>query len=148
DIGRPISNIKPNINVPDLETLISEVIDTVTVKHREVQDQQGRTFSLTIRPYKNVDNRIDGAVLALFDIDEVRRHEQEAHEAREFAEWVLTAAPVPLIVMDPELRIRSVNPAFCEKFQIEASQIEGRPFPEIGDGVWNMPELRKRLDRI
>src|SRR5262249_43393586 len=68
DIGRPISQIKPNINVPELEKMILNVIDTIEVKQQDVHDSQGRMYSLTIRPYKNVDNRIDGAVLALFDI--------------------------------------------------------------------------------
>jgi two-component system, chemotaxis family, CheB/CheR fusion protein len=52
DIGRPISQIKPNIDCPELEQLIAEVIETISVQHREVRDAQGRWFSLTIRPYK------------------------------------------------------------------------------------------------
>ena len=68
DIGRPIGHIKPNINCPDLEKLILEVLIDNGRQQREVQDSQGRAFSLTIRPYKNIDNRIDGAVLALFDV--------------------------------------------------------------------------------
>src|SRR6185437_12400829 len=35
DIGRPISDIKPNIDCPELETLIHEAIDTMTTKERE-----------------------------------------------------------------------------------------------------------------
>jgi two-component system CheB/CheR fusion protein len=69
DIGRPISDIKPNIDCPDLERLIIDSIDSVTIKERKVQDRSGAWFSLRIRPYKNVENRIDGAVIALFDID-------------------------------------------------------------------------------
>ncbi len=68
DIGRPISQIKPNIECPTLEKLIARVIDTVTIHETNVRDSEGRWYSLRIRPYKNVENRIDGAVLALFDI--------------------------------------------------------------------------------
>src|SRR5262249_36537999 len=70
DIGRPISHIKPNFDCPDLEHLILGVIDTVTAIEREVRDLQGHRFSMRIRPYKDVENRIDGAVLALFDLDD------------------------------------------------------------------------------
>ncbi len=69
DIGRPIGQIKPDIHCPDLERLISQVVDHVAVEHRNVQDAQGKWYSLTIRPYKSVDNRIDGAVLSLFEIE-------------------------------------------------------------------------------
>jgi two-component system CheB/CheR fusion protein len=72
DIGRPISHIKPNIDCPDLEQLITEVVNTVSLQEREVQDQQGRRYLLRIRPYKNLENRIDGAVLALLDRDSAK----------------------------------------------------------------------------
>jgi two-component system CheB/CheR fusion protein len=69
DIGRPIGDIKPNIDYPDLEKLIAEAVDTMTIQEREVQDRNGNRLQLRIRPYKNVENRIDGAVLALFEMD-------------------------------------------------------------------------------
>ena len=83
DIGRPISHIKPNIDCPDLEELIGEVMDTVTPKEREVRDQQGHWMSLRIRPYKNVENRIDGAVLTLFDVAPSKRQEEALRKAHE-----------------------------------------------------------------
>ncbi|HEY1765255.1 MAG TPA: chemotaxis protein CheB [Opitutaceae bacterium] len=67
DVGRPISDIKPNITCPNLETLISESIDTMSIRESECRDRNGRLYSLRIRPYKNIDNRIDGAVIALFE---------------------------------------------------------------------------------
>ncbi|MBA3247079.1 MAG: PAS domain-containing protein, partial [Pyrinomonadaceae bacterium] len=44
-VGRPVGDIKPNINVPDLEELIAEVIQTVSVKECEVQHKHGRWYS-------------------------------------------------------------------------------------------------------
>jgi two-component system CheB/CheR fusion protein len=69
DIGRPFAQISPNIEFPDLQKLISESIDSVTPIERDVRDKQGHWYSLRIRPYKTPDNRIDGAVIALFDIE-------------------------------------------------------------------------------
>ena len=73
DIGRVIGQINPNIDRSDLEQLILECIDSVTPVERQVRDGEGRWFSLRIRPYKSLDNKIDGAVIALFDIDALRR---------------------------------------------------------------------------
>jgi two-component system CheB/CheR fusion protein len=70
DVGRPIGNIKPNFEGPELGQLCAEVVDTVAVVEREVRDRQGRAYSLRIRPYKNLENRIEGAVLTLFDIEQ------------------------------------------------------------------------------
>jgi two-component system CheB/CheR fusion protein len=70
DIGRPIGHLRPNIECPNLEEEITRVIDTVNPIEQMVHDRQGNIFALRIRPYKNVENRIDGAVLALFDVDD------------------------------------------------------------------------------
>ena len=72
DIGRPISDIRTNINVPDLDKMILEVVDSLTIKTQEIQDTQGRWYSMTIRPYKTIDNRIDGALLTLEDINDLK----------------------------------------------------------------------------
>ena len=76
DIGRPISEIKLNLGVPDLEPLLVEVIDTVSAREREVQDGLGRWFSLRIRPYKTLENKVDGVVIALIDVDTLKKLEE------------------------------------------------------------------------
>ena len=98
DVGRPIGHIKPNIDCPDLEALIADAMDRVVANEREVQDRPGAWYSLRIRPYKNLDNRIDGAVLALFDVDTDRRREIELRRARDFARAVQDGQPNPLLV--------------------------------------------------
>src|SRR6185295_13379981 len=82
DIGRHISDIKPRISVPDWEPLILEVLDTLTPQQREVRDQDGHWYAMTIRPYKTLDQKIDGAVIALTDIDALKRTEFRIKEAR------------------------------------------------------------------
>jgi hypothetical protein len=66
------------VDCADLEKLISESIDTVSVMDREVRDRNGRWYALRIRPYKNSENRIDGAVLALIDMEQAGRPDRAA----------------------------------------------------------------------
>jgi two-component system CheB/CheR fusion protein len=73
DIGRPLSQISTTLLCPELPTLITETIDHVSPVERTVQDHKGETYLLRIRPYKTPDNRIDGAVIALFDLDPARK---------------------------------------------------------------------------
>jgi two-component system CheB/CheR fusion protein len=82
DIGRPISDLKPPVDVPDLEVLISEVIDQVQVRQREVRDKEGCWHLLRIHPYRTSDNKIDGAVILLLDIAEVKRGQEALHANR------------------------------------------------------------------
>ena len=73
DIGRPLSQISTTLRCPELAALITETIDTVSPVERTVQDTNGETYLLRIRPYKTPDNRIDGAVIALFDLDPAKK---------------------------------------------------------------------------
>ena len=83
DVGRPIGHIRHNLVLADgaespldLEGLIAEVIATVREQEREVRDKDGRWYSLRVRPYLTLDNKVDGAVLVLVDIDALKRGEQ------------------------------------------------------------------------
>ncbi len=53
--------------------MITGVIDTLEVRELEVHDRNGRNYLLRIRPYKTADNKIDGAVLVLIDIDQLKK---------------------------------------------------------------------------
>ncbi|PYX09635.1 MAG: hypothetical protein DMG85_09220 [Acidobacteria bacterium] len=83
DVGRPITNIRPNIDVPDLEQMISEVINTVSVKERDVQDREGHWYSLRILPYKTLEDTIEGAVLTLVDINDLKNNLQEIKQSHD-----------------------------------------------------------------
>jgi two-component system CheB/CheR fusion protein len=72
DVGRPISNLKPPVEVPDLEQIVAEVVDTVRLQEREVRDSEGRWYHLRIHPYRTAENKIDGAVVVLHDINELK----------------------------------------------------------------------------
>lgn len=76
DVGRPIKDLSLNIAIPDLEQQFRDVVDSVTAREFEVRDKQGHWYLLRLRPYRTMENRIDGAVLLLVDIDALKRGEE------------------------------------------------------------------------
>jgi two-component system CheB/CheR fusion protein len=68
DIGRRITELRPNIDVPDLENILRDVTETSNVRERKVKDLGGREYSLRVRPYRTTDNKIDGAVITLVEL--------------------------------------------------------------------------------
>ena len=72
DVGRPIGDIKPNLEGVDLPKRIARVIDTLTPSEETVRDVSGRTYRLRIRPYVTTDQKIDGASIVLLDVDALR----------------------------------------------------------------------------
>ncbi|MDB5812352.1 MAG: hypothetical protein JWN94_4474 [Betaproteobacteria bacterium] len=72
DIGRPIGHIRPSVAVQNLEDLVRRVIETQQPLHEELRDRDDRWHSLRIYPYR-AGERIDGAVIVLVDIDDIKR---------------------------------------------------------------------------
>jgi two-component system CheB/CheR fusion protein len=148
DVGRPISDIKLNIDVPELEQLLAEVINTVTAKEQEVQDKQGRWYSLRIQPYRTLENKIDGAVLVLVDVDDLKRAEETIQQARAYAESIVATVREPLVVLDSSLRVQTANDSFYKVFQVQRAETEGRLVYELGNRQWDIPQLRQLLEEI
>ncbi|MBA3515916.1 MAG: EAL domain-containing protein [Pyrinomonadaceae bacterium] len=148
DVGRLIGDSKPNINVPDLEELIAEVIDTVSIIEREVQDRQGCWYSMRIRPYKTLDNKIDGAVLVLVSIDALKQSAGEIKDARDFNEAIIETVREPLIVLDGNLRVLRANRSFYEDFQVTPEETENHLVFDLGNRQWDIPGLRALLEEI
>jgi two-component system CheB/CheR fusion protein len=69
DIGRPVTDIKPNVKIPDLKQVIARVLDSLETQESQVEDSQGRWYSMRVRPYRSLDNKIDGVVIIFFDLD-------------------------------------------------------------------------------
>jgi chemotaxis protein methyltransferase CheR len=57
-------------------------------------------------------------------------------------------APWPLLILDRELRVIKANPAFYAVFQTSPEEIERQLIYTLGNGPWNIPELRRLLDEI
>ena len=137
DLGRPIAHIKPNIHCPNLEELIADAIDTATVREREVTDQQGNVYSLRIRPYKSVENRIDGAVLTLVDVS-------SATAGRKLGETVMESAGEPILLLDDRLTVMRSNRAFDRSFGLAGTTLAGRALASL-EAPWNDPNLIRGL---
>ena len=147
DVGRPITDIKPNIEATDLERATLDVMDSLDTVEREVQDRQGFWYSMRIRPYRTADNKIDGAVMALMDIDALKSSQQELQERRDFIDTMLAAA-APLVALDAELRVRATSRSFCQAFRLKPEESVGCPIYELDGGKWNIPKLRNLLSAL
>ncbi|HBF35936.1 MAG TPA: hypothetical protein DDW50_01290, partial [Firmicutes bacterium] len=117
DVGRPFSDIKPNIDLPHLEKIILEVMDTLITFEKEVQDRSGRWYSMCIRPYRTLENKIDGVVITLFNIDTLKINLTQAQEARDYTAIIETVRE-PFLILDAKLQVKMANRSFYDTFRV------------------------------
>jgi two-component system CheB/CheR fusion protein len=148
DIGRPLGDLRLSVEIPHLETLLRDVIETLSPQEREIEARDGRWYSVRVRPYRTADNKIDGAIMSFVDIDAARRAWEQATVARDQAEAIIATVREPLVVLDADLRVVTANRSFYESFRVASPETERRSLFEIGNRQWNIPALRKLLEEV
>ncbi len=148
DIGRPVSDMRFSATLPELRSDSAAVMDTGKRSERQVQDIAGRPHSLRIHPYRVAEGKIDGAVVALVDISALKRASDAIEDGRQYAEAIIEAVQESLVVLDSELRIRNANHSFYTTFQVTPKATIGNLIYDLGNGQWNIAQLRTLLEKV
>jgi two-component system CheB/CheR fusion protein len=133
DVGRPIGDIRPNIEVPELDRLISKVIERSSSVEREVHGKDGRWYSLRMRPHRGVQHRIEGVLIALMDIDvmkrgldRVRSSRDEAVAERDLSATLLDLSGALVVVRDADGGTIGFNAACQESSGYSFEEVRNR----------------------
>jgi two-component system CheB/CheR fusion protein len=145
DVGRLITDLRSDVELPRLETLIAEVMDTLSTREVEVQDREGYWYNLQIRPYETADNKITGAVMILFDINAAKLVAERGRLMTNYAEAFIGIVRSAVAVLDGDLRVQTATSNFYETFRLLPKDTEGFSIFEVGNGLWNFPEFRSLL---
>src|SRR5262249_20941326 len=86
-----------------------------------------RYFMLRVHPYRTVDNKIDGAVLALVDIDQLRRDAEELRRRAALLEMSHDA----VVVRDADNRVVFWNRGALEMYGWSAEEARGKLLDEL-----------------
>jgi two-component system, chemotaxis family, CheB/CheR fusion protein len=148
DQGRPIGHLRANLTYPDLEADARRVLAKLTPIEREVPGEADGWFLVGLRPYRTVEDHIDGVVITFVDITTNKQHEQALRAAKEYAESITETIPNMLLVLESNLCVRSANRTFYETFQLTPEETEGRLIYDVGNGPWDIPALHTLLEEI
>jgi two-component system CheB/CheR fusion protein len=148
DIGRPLSDINHRLAIMNLDARIRAVMDTLEQTSQDVQDQDGHWYDLRIRPYRTLDDRIDGAIVVLVDIDGLKRNAEQLRQARDYAEAIVQTVREALVILNTDLHVVTANSQFYQLFQVNEAETENRSIFELGNGQWDIPQLRSLLHEL
>ena len=87
-------------------------------------------------------------VLAMEDVTERRRSEADLKAIETYSQNIVDTVREPLLILDTTLRVRSGNRAFYQTFQVSLEETENRLIYELGNGQWDIPDLRTLLEDI
>ncbi len=82
DIGRDITDIRWHLEVPDAEAMLASVIESGQTVEQEVHDESGCRYRMKVSPYLLGEGGIGGAVITLFDIEDLRTAQEVVEGAR------------------------------------------------------------------
>ncbi len=148
DVGRPLGDIKSDIEGDDLLGDAQAVLDSLVPREREVSTVGGEWYLARIQPYRTLDNVIDGVVLTFTDITKRIQAEAEIRESREFSESIVDTVREPLIVLDEALKVISASRSFYHEFRVSKADTVGRQLYELGNRQWDIPKLKELLETI
>jgi PAS domain S-box-containing protein len=77
-----------------------------------------------------------------------QRAEQTVQEGREYAESIVETVREPLVVLDGNLRVISVNHSFCQTFKVTPEDAAGKLIYDLGNHQWNIPKLQVLLEEV
>ena len=148
DIGRPITDLAAQFADGDLVRghpgSAANAGDAGAANRRRLPDQH---YQMRILPYRTVNNVIDGVVITFLDVTQIKEAEQRAVEAQLYAENIVETVREPLLVLDPDLRVKSANKAFYETFQVSEDATIGKLLIRTRQPAMGYPGAAALVDR-
>jgi signal transduction histidine kinase/CheY-like chemotaxis protein len=92
--------------------------------------------------------RSDLVLLEVQDVTERRRTGNLVEQIESYAQDVVDTVREPLLILDSSLRVHSANRAFYQTFHVSPGETENRLIYELGNGQWDIPDLRMLLEDI
>jgi two-component system CheB/CheR fusion protein len=77
DLGRPLTDIAPQIAYDDLVQDVESVLSTLAPIERHLQTAEGEWYILRMLPYRTVDDLNDGVVMTFVNIGALKQAEEE-----------------------------------------------------------------------
>lgn len=72
DEGRLITDFTHNLDYDGLSADVASVIASLTPLEREIRSRSGEWYLVRLRPYRTINDRIDGVVVTFIDVTELR----------------------------------------------------------------------------
>jgi two-component system, chemotaxis family, CheB/CheR fusion protein len=127
DIGRTVRAKRLGFEISGLDEMVSTVMTQGIERQQDAQSENGRWYSVRLFPYRTADQKIEGALLAFVDIDDLRKSREALVKQIDLTTAILNAAnDLLVLVRDPEGRIVRFNQACQRLTGYSEDEVQGR----------------------
>src|SRR6476619_4090426 len=134
-------------DIPDLRTLLEDIVPMSSAFNDFELEHTfpviGRRVMLLNARKLQAGQHGELLVLAMEDVTERRRSEADLKAIETYAQNIVDTVREPLLILDATLRVQSANRAFYQTFHVSPGETEGRLIYELGNGQWDIPDLRR-----
>jgi two-component system CheB/CheR fusion protein len=148
DVGRPLGDIKSDLDDEDLLVKANTVMETLIPYERELHTIGGDWYLTRIQPYRTLDNVIDGVVITFSNVSARVAAEMAEQDGRDIAESIIEGVDKPMLVLDDTFTIIFASNSFYRTFHTSPAETQGRKIYTLENGKWDNPELRETLENV
>jgi two-component system, chemotaxis family, CheB/CheR fusion protein len=129
DEGRPITDFTHQLDYDDLIKDARSVLADLAPIRREIRSRSNRWYDVRVRPYRTIDDRIDGVVITFVDVSD-RREVDEAlrHSERQLREQthLVELSRAPIFIWELEAGIVAWNRGAEELYGYSRAEAIGK----------------------
>jgi two-component system CheB/CheR fusion protein len=132
--------------VPELSKLAARVMRRRQGIEKEIVRADGLHYSLRLRPYLTNDGKVEGAVIFLVNIDQIKEAEKERQELGETLATLFESAPDAVMTVNAAGRIERVNGQAEKMFGYDRRELLGKPVAKLMPGQFPKAPGKRRTN--
>jgi two-component sensor histidine kinase/PAS domain-containing protein len=118
--------------------------ETLVARHSGAPDELRRLGRVDVETPNWMERPFPAETLAFSN----RQPFMDIDDGRALAQAIVDTIRQPLLVLDKHLRVVAASRSFYLTFKVDRQDVQGHPVYALGDGQWNIPELRVLLEKI
>ena len=132
DVGRPIKHFSTSLINTDLSEYGKLVLEDLLVRDIELKSMDGKYYSMKVRPYRTINNVIDGVVITFTDITESKHIEQALRESDTRFRTLFEQTNDSVVLIDAEnLHFTEFNQLAFERLGYKREEFEKLSLADI-----------------
>ena len=144
EIGEPIGIL--SAEVPELPKLAAQVMRRRKGIEKEIVHADDHHYSLRLRPYVTSNGEVEGAVIFLVNIDQIKAAQQERQQLSETLATLFESAPDTVMTVNAAGRIERINGQAEKMFGYDRRDLLGKPVAKLMSGQFPKVPGKRRAD--